>query len=100
MALQYYQTKDTQVNMLQNAWKAQLDVMLANPLFKGRQLSATLINGITVINHGLSRKLQGWFIVGIDGAATIYDSQASNQHQDLTLVLNSNAAVTISLWVY
>jgi hypothetical protein len=59
-----------------------------------------LANGTTVVNHLLGRKLIGWRIIGINGAATIYDQQASNQTPALTLVLVSNAAVIANLEVF
>lgn len=59
-----------------------------------------LINGSTTINHKLGRKLQGWLIIGLNGAASIYDNQANNSMKDKTLVLVSNAAVTVNLMVF
>jgi hypothetical protein len=56
-----------------------------------------LINGTTIINHGLGKMQQGWFIVDINGAATIYRSQPLN---DKTLILNSSAAVIVSIGVF
>jgi hypothetical protein len=82
-------------------WKSQLDPVVSNALLQGQLLPGIpLGDGTTVINHGLGRKLVGWFIVGVDGPATIYDKQASNQTPQLTLVLASNAAVTCNLWVF
>lgn len=82
-------------------WATKLDPVLSNAILKGQQLDGVaLISGTTVVNHRLGRKLQGWMIVGINGAASIYDTQASNQTPDLTLSLVSNAAVTVSLWVF
>lgn len=86
---------------MQSKWKSQIDPLLSNPVIKGQLLTNILLaNGTTVINHGLGRKLIGWFLVGINGAATVYDSQASNQTPQLTLVLVSNAAVSCNLWVF
>lgn len=82
-------------------WKSILDVLLGNPSLDCSILpSVALINGTTVVNHLLGRKLTGWRIVGINAVATIYDKQSSNQTPDLTLVLTSNAAVTVSLEVF
>lgn len=82
-------------------WKSQLDPILSNPLLQGRLLAGvSLANGTTIINHGLGRKLLGWFLVGVSGAATVYDTQASNQTPQLTLSLVSNAAVTVNIWAF
>lgn len=85
----------------QTVWAQAINPALSCPLVKGQLLKdVELSNGQTVINHLLGRKLQGWFIVGIDAAATVYDSQATNQTPQLTLVLNSNAVCTANLWVF
>lgn len=89
------------LSQTQNTWATQLDPIIINPLVKGQLLTeVSLISGANVVNHKLGRKLQGWFIVGINGAAQIYDTQASNQMPQLTLNLTSNAAVLVNLWVF
>lgn len=85
----------------QTQWSAELNPVLSNPLINGQLLSAIkLSNGQTTVNHKLGRKLQGWFIVGIDAPATIYDAQANNQTPQITLSLVSNAVTTVTLWVF
>lgn len=89
------------LDQMQTKWKSQIDPVLSNPILSGQQLSGILLqNGTTIVNHGLQRNLQGWFLVGINGASTIYDNQASNQTPNLTLSLTSSAPVTVNLWVY
>jgi hypothetical protein len=89
------------LTQMQQQWASQLNPVLSNELLQGQLLqNQALNNGVTVINHKLGRPLVGWFIVGINAAATVYDSQATNQTPALTLVLNSNAAATVNLWVF
>lgn len=79
-------------------WAQSLNPIIANPLSSGSILkNIILVNGETVINHGLGRLMQGWIIVDINGAATIYRSQLMN---DKTLTLTSNAVVTASIEVF
>lgn len=86
---------------MQTAWAQQLNPLLSNPALSGLILSGVVLgNGTSTINHKLGRKLQGWFIVGINAVAAIYDQQASNQMADKTLVLVSNAACTVNLYVF
>lgn len=86
---------------MQTQWKSQIDPVLANPLLQGQLLPNTsLTNGTTVVNHGLGRKLVGWFLVGVNAAVTVHDLQTANQTPQLTLVLVSNAACTVNLWVF
>jgi hypothetical protein len=82
----------------QSKWKAQIDPVLANPIANMQVLkNIALKNGTTVINHKLGDTMQGWVILDINGAASIYRNAPMNK---LTLSLASNAAVTITLGVY
>lgn len=82
-------------------WASTLNPLLANPLVGGRLLNGVvLILGANTINHGLGRKLQGYFVVMNSTSSTFYDSQSTNQRPELTLVLNSSAATTVSLYVF
>ncbi len=92
---------DSAANQLVVRWKAIIDPVIAIPSNQSLILMNVLLSaGTTVVNHTLGRKLVGWIIVGINGAATIYDAQASNQNTEQTLVLISNAAVTVQLEVF
>lgn len=88
-------------DMAQNKWASIINPLLASPIANGLLLqNQVLTTGTNVINHRLGRKLAGWIIVGIDGAAQIYDTQVTNQMPQLTLNLTSDADVTVSLWVF
>lgn len=96
--LPQFQNDDKDFQLLQSSWGSILNTLLKNPsldnvLLKGISLGV----GATVINHKLGRIPQGWRIVDIDGAATVYRSAAFN---NLTLTLTSDAAVTVSLEVF
>jgi hypothetical protein len=96
--LPQFQSEDKDFQLMQNSWGAVLNVLLKNPSLDNVLLKGiSLANGVTVINHRLGRTPQGWRIVDIDGAATVYRSQPFN---NLTLTLTSNAAVTVSLEVF
>lgn len=87
--------------LMQTSWAAQLDPLLVCPLTKGQLLQGIELSiGANSVNHKLGRKLIGWFVVGIDGVAAIYDTQASNQMPQFTLQLVSDAEVTVNLWVF
>lgn len=86
------------LDLLQTKWKSILDPFLAKPTNSMNVLSnVNLLAGNNVINHLLGRKMQGWEILDIDGAATIYRSAPLNA---TTLTLNSSAGVTVSLGVF
>jgi hypothetical protein len=86
---------------MQTKWAAILNVLLQNQSLASSILSnVPLINGTTVINHKLNRKLQGYRIILKNAAANIYDKQATNQTPDKTLIFVSDAAVTVSIEVF
>lgn len=79
-------------------WSSQINPVISNPLNLANILpNQSLINGVTVINHKLGRLMQGWYLIDIQGAATVYRSAPFN---DLTLTLTSNAAVTVNIGVF
>jgi len=94
-------TQGLPLGQMQVNWAQSINPVLSNELVQGQLLTnVALKDGQTVVNHGLGRKLLGWFICGQNAQAQVWDSQASNQMPQLTLVLNSNAAVTVALWVF
>lgn len=101
MALPKFVDDNQVMQLLQTSWASKLDPLLLNPLSGGSLLkSVNLAIGSNIINHKLGRKLQGWYIVRQRAASSIYDSQDSNQMSNLTLVLNSSAAVTVDIYVF
>ncbi len=91
-------TEDQALSLIQSKWAAIINPVLTNAANNSNLLTGiALINGVTVVNHLLGRMMQGWSIVDINGAATIYRSQPLN---NLTLTLTSNAAVTVAIEVF
>jgi hypothetical protein len=89
------------LNQMQQQWASILNPLLSKQVTQGQLLQNIALNsGSTSVNHLLGRPLVGWFIVGINAAATVYDSQAGNPTPALTLILNSNAACTCNIWVF
>ena len=83
---------------MQTRWKSLLDPILENPINSISIIdNVALVIGNNVINHRLGRKQQGWLILDIDAASTIYRSADFN---DKTLTLNASAAATIKLGVF
>ncbi len=92
---------DTVLQLLQSKWSSVINPFLDNPSNQASILNnIVLISGTNVINHLLDRTLKGWRIIRINGIASIYDTQSSNQTPTKTLILISNAAVTISIEVF
>jgi len=101
VSLPLWKTDSKDITLLQSTWAKQLNPVIAQPMSQGNFLtSIDLAIGDNTIPHGLNRTLQGWIIVRIGGASTIYDKQASNSTPASTLVLNSSAAVTVNIFVF
>jgi len=89
------------LQMMQNRWATLIEPLINASIVDGNLLpNITLTIGNNSINHQLGRKLKGWIIVGINGIAEIYDTQATNQMPDLTINLTSDSNVSVSLWVF
>lgn len=89
------------LNQMQNKWAAIIDPVTTNPANNSLILhNISLVTGTNVVNHKLGRKLQGWKVVRQKAAASLYDTQDSNQMPELTLQLVSSANVTVSLEVF
>lgn len=87
---------------MQTQWSKDLNPVLANALVNGRLVRNQMLGtGNNVVNHGLGRNLQGWFVTRLRGSfSQIYDTQDSNTMPSLTLNLNASAPVSVDLWVY
>lgn len=96
--LPQFQSPNRVFQLMQSQWGQILNQFTNNPSLQSQLLkNISLSSGTTIINHKLGRIPQGWRIVDIDGAATIYRSAAFNS---LTLSLHSSAAVNITLEVF
>lgn len=96
--LPIFQDPNKNLMLLQTSWKAAITPVIQNEINQGLLLTnINLINGVTVINHMLSRNMQGWMLADINAAATVYRSAPLNA---VTLTLTSNAACVCSLWVF
>lgn len=73
-----------------------------SPIIDGQYLEGiSIITGTPkVINHQLGRTLKGWFIGRKSTNSVIWDSQTTNANPTKTLILNSSANITISIWVF
>lgn len=101
MRLPYLITTLKDLALLQSKWAAVINPLLSNPSNQASILSAVpLATGSNVINHKLGEKLQGWRLVGINAAVTLYDTQATNPTPQLTLVLVSSGAATANIEVF
>jgi hypothetical protein len=94
-------TDDRILNQLQDNFAQKLNNILALPFLQGNFLDdVVLASGDNTINHKLGRDLVGWVITLQNASATIYDKQDSNTDIANTLVLNSSAIATVTIYVF
>ncbi len=85
-------------DLMLTKWSSILNPLIANPLNGVSILSdIPLAIGSNKIPHLLGRTQQGWFLVDVNGIATIYRSLPLNAS---FLYLTSSAVVTVSLGVF
>lgn len=100
-ALTLFKTDSQDLTLLQTSWKPLLDQLLKNPANTGGLVKSIILkSGLNTIDHGLSRELQGWMVIRKRANANIYDTQDQNPYPSRTLLLISDAAVTIDLMVF
>ena len=98
---QLINTSDSDLNLVQ-----QNLIRTLNPIYNTQTLGGSLLQNIPLvigansINHKLGRNLVGWQITRIRAASTIFDEQESNKTPNLTLALNSSAAVIVDIYVF
>lgn len=96
-----FQSDDQSVNMLQTSWSSAINPLLANPLSSMVILKdVVLATGSNTINHRLNRVLQGWMVIRQNAVANLYDDQDQNPLQNKTLILVTDADVTVNLIVF
>lgn len=89
------------LELLSTQWSQAIDPVISNPLNNASILkNIVLTTGANVVNHKLGRTLQGWWIIRQRAAASVYDTQDTNQMPQLTLNLNSSANVVVDLAVF
>lgn len=85
--------------LAQTKWAATINPILALPILNGNQIDSIILKANTPlsVNHLLQRMPQGWFVVDNTSGAVIWRSAPFNS---LTIVLESSANTTISIWIY
>lgn len=91
------QTNDVNLEKIQANTRSATQAARSNPINSGTVLSSvSLSSGDNQIPHKLGKSLQGWFIVDVNAASSIY-KKSSN---DKTITLNSSVACVVNLFVF
>lgn len=101
MRIRRVQSQTRELNQVQYNVAQVLEPLSQQPLAYGNLLkSVVLAVGDNNVNHLLSVPLTGWIVTRKRANSDIFDKQDTNQTPQLTLVLNSSAAVTVDLFVF
>lgn len=100
-SLPIYQTNNKDLSLLQTTWSSALNPLLSNSANQTLVLpNVALTVGSNVINHRLGKNLTGWSIIRQRGPASIWDLQDTNSMPTLTLILETDTAVTVDIEVW
>jgi hypothetical protein len=94
------QSSDRVLNLIQDNLSKAIDNLNMVPLNGGVLVEGiSLAIGDNTVYTQLNGPLTGWIIVDIDGVAEIYNNSSSTTPTG-QLILNSDAEVTVSLFVF
>lgn len=93
---------DKELDRLMDNLEVILEDVLTRAVISGRLVEDVVVTTgqANTVNHRLGRKLRGWVVVRKSADANVWDEQATNELQSKELVLQSDATVTVSLWVF
>lgn len=95
------QTLDKDVRLLQDSVDATLRTLTSLSILNGKLVQGLdLSSGDNVVDHGLDRSPQGYFIVRSDAHITIYDKQEIDEFPNRQITLNASAAARVDIWIY
>jgi hypothetical protein len=98
MKLPFLQTQVKDLSLMQSRWISILNPVLENPTTNLTILkNVSLVSGDNTVPHLLQQMQQGWVILDINAAATIYRYAPFT---DTYLYLHASAPVTINLGVF
>lgn len=85
-------------NLANPRWASEINPILGLPILQGNMVEGIklIANTAQVINHGLQRQPQGWFLTDNNADATLWRSAWNT----LTITLTGSANATVNIWVF
>ena len=95
-------TKDDELRRVQDEVALGFQQVDRQPFMNGVILTGTVLaSGTdTKVNHGLGRVPQGFVILAKNATADVWTSTTTNPRPELTIILKSSAAVTVTVWIF
>ncbi len=93
-------SSERELNQIQDNISQALRPLLECPLVNGRLIEdIAIVSGTEkIIDHKLNRILRGWIVTRQDASGNVWESASTLPLK--TLILNSSANITVSLWVF
>ena len=89
-----------EVRILDQRLLAIFNSIIKNPLLNTPTIVKTIVltSGVdTYVNHGLNRAVTGWVIIDKNGFGDVIQSTTTNSIPKSSIILKSNATITISV---
>lgn len=95
-------TDDDTLNAVQNNVEQTFRALLLSEIVDGNLIEDVFLPASTetLVEHKLGRELRGYIVVKRNAGSNIFDKQDVNIASDRFLILDTNVAVTVSLWVF
>lgn len=99
-ALKKLLASDRVLNQVQENVAQALKPLLESSIGSGRVIdSIAIVSGTPkTVEHKLGREFKGWIVVRKNADANVWESTSSIPSK--TLILNADANVTISIWIF
>ena len=91
--------KDPDIHRVQ----ANIDNLVAQlnkSITSGNIVTVNILTTDTKVNHGLSRPVIGWFVIGKNGSADIWESTSVNNVPNLYIILKTNAPISAKIYFF
>lgn len=88
------------VQRLQDALSKVFNAIQTKQILDGRLIeNVAIVTGTAKeIDHGLQKPVRGWIVIDKNAQATVWSTASDLPNR--TLILNTSADVTVSLWIF
>jgi len=90
-------SQNDDITQMQRSLNQQFGQIGQVPFMNGNSLGSVTISGTTVVNHGLGRQAQGYFVTANNAFFVIYNAPFSGT---TSITFYCSGTSTVNLWVY
>lgn len=103
ISLQKINTSDASLSRIQDNVERALRILGQSGLVDGVLVeNVALVGGSAdnIVSHGLQRRPRGFLVVAKNATTDVWNSITLNPTEELTIILQSTNAATVSLWIF